>query len=320
MGAHAVFRLVVNLDYAADVSGETAMRRVLAILAFVVLASASQVSAQVDLSGTWAANNSGHALDNRPAGPRPVEYQGIPLNEFGRSRALIFSQSMFSMPDRICALYTPVYLMLGPFGLKIWNETEPHNGGTVAWHIGGWEDMAPITIWMDGRRHPSKYAPHEVGGFTTGVWKDDVLVAQTTHMRAGFVRRSGAPISDQAVMTTRFFRHSNRLTVTGRVEDPIYLAEPMYLTRVFELSEAAPSPSVGTPCIPDYEGVPEGVVPHYLPGKNPFVDELTKTFNIPLEAVLGGPETMYPDIRRKLRTQYAIPPRCQGEACGPAPR
>ena len=36
------------------------------------------------------------------------------------------------------------------------------------------------------------------------------------------------------------------------------------------------------------------LVPHYLPGKNPFLNEVTQRYNIPLEAVLGGPETMYP--------------------------
>ena len=86
----------------------------------------------------------------------PVDYLGIPFNEYGLARALSYSYSQFSMPDRACAFYSPPYLAIGPFGLKIWNETEPLNGSTIAWMIGGWEDMAPMTIWMDGRPHPSK--------------------------------------------------------------------------------------------------------------------------------------------------------------------
>jgi len=50
----------------------------------------------------------------------------------------------------MCSLYAPVYMMLGPFGLKISNQTEPLNGSTTAWKIAAWEDMAGITIWMDG--------------------------------------------------------------------------------------------------------------------------------------------------------------------------
>jgi hypothetical protein len=207
--------------------------------------------------------------------------------------------------------------MLGPFGLKISNETEPRNGTTVAWKIGAWEDMAAITIWMDGRPHPSKSAPHELGGFTTGVWEDDVLTTYTTHMKAGFVRRNGAPISDQATMTARFFRHGDVLTLSARIEDPIYLQEPLYLTRTFQLSSVPAILTVGDPCVPGDEGVPEGAVPHYLPGKNPFVDEMTKLYNIPQDAVLGGPETMYPDIRVKLKDKYVPLDHCTRDCGGP---
>ena len=74
---------------------------------------------------------------------------------------MIYSPSQISVPERMCSLYTPVYVMLGPFGLKVWNDTEARNGTTVSWKIGAWEDRAVITIWMDGRAHPSPYAPHE---------------------------------------------------------------------------------------------------------------------------------------------------------------
>ena|SRR5215475_11122442 len=68
--------------------------------------------------------------------------------------------------------------------------------------------------WMDGRPHPSKNARHEIGGFTTGAWEDDVLTAYTTHMKAGVLRRNGIPMSDQATMKLRLFRHDDLLTVT----------------------------------------------------------------------------------------------------------
>ena len=43
-----------------------------------------------------------------------------------------------------------------------------------------------------------------------------------------------------------------------------------------------------------------GEVPHYLPEKNPFVGEMTEKYNVPREAVLGFPETLYPEYRKKL--------------------
>jgi len=221
------------------------------------------------------------------------------------------------MPERVCLFYTPYYLMLGPFGIKMWNETDPLTGNTIAWKIGGWEDRAPTTIWMDGRPHPSKNAPHERAGFTTGVWEGDVLTIYTTHMKAGYVRRNGAPSSDQTTLTAHFIRHDDLLTVTAMVEDPIYLSEPVHWTRMFQLDSAAPISAMGPPCILGDEGPQEGVVPHYLPGKNPFVDEVTKIYHIPVEGVLGGAETMYPEFRKKIKDKYVRPEKCTWSCGGP---
>ncbi|MDP9112514.1 MAG: hypothetical protein M3O20_02400 [Acidobacteriota bacterium] len=272
--------------------------------------------AQIDISGSWPARNHSDALGNNPGPePTPVDYMGIPLNPSGLAKALAHSTSQLSMPERVCAFYSPVYVMLGPFGLKLWNETEPRNGTTIAWKIGGWEDLAEFTIWMDGRPHPSKYAPHEMSGFTTGVWEDDILNTYTTHMKAGISRRNGAPTSDQTTMTMHFLVHGDELTVTARVEDPVYLTEPFYLTRTFQRTAMNPMRSVGQPCIQGNEGIAEGVVPHYLPGKNLFVDEMTKVYNIPAEAALGGAETMYPEYRKKIKDKYVVPEKCP-RACG----
>jgi len=269
--------------------------------------------AQIDLSGSWAYRYAPGDVN----ATLPVDYTGIPLNESGRARALSYSQSQLSIPERECLFYAPPYLMQGPFGLKIWNETDPNTGSTIAWIIGGWEDRAPTTIWMDGRPHPSKNAPHEKAGFTTGVWEGDVLTTYTTHMKAGYIRRNGAPGSDQTTLTLHFMRHDDLLTVTALVDDPVYLSEPVHWTRMFQWNAAAPINSMGPPCIQEDEGPKEGEVPHYLPGKNPFVDEMTKIFNIPEEAVLGGAETMYPEFRNKIKDKYVIPEKCTRNCGGP---
>jgi hypothetical protein len=57
--------------------------------------------------------------------------------------------------------------------------------------------------------------------------------------------------------------------------------------------------------------VASGTVPHYLPGKNPFLDEMTKLYGIPPEAELGGPETMYPAYRDKIKDKFVMPAKCQ---------
>ncbi len=323
MGPNALFVEVVTAPISLD-SWRINMNRVgligpkktAVLVLLILLVTCIPALAQIELSGSWVARNDSDALSNNP-GPRalPLDFLGIPLNHVALVRGLLYSPSKISMPERSCAGYPPIYLLMGPFGLKISNESEPRNGTTVAWKINGWEDRAPTTIWMDGRPHPSKYAPHPMGGFTTGTWENDVLTTFTTHMKAGEVRRSGAPSSDQATMTARFFRHGDILTVTARIDDPFYLAEPYYLTRTFQLDILPAVRSVGQPCIQVDEGVPEGSVPHFLPGKNPFLNEVTKAYNIPPEAVLGGPETMYPEYRKKLKDTYHIPAKCP-TACG----
>jgi len=293
------------------------MPRMTRLIVIASLLIASPAYAQIELSGSWAARNHEDGLE-RGAGPYAVDYTGLPLNNDGREKALSYSASQLGMIERQCGLYPPHYIALGPFGMKIWNETDPITGNTVAWKIGAWEDRAATTIWMDGRPHPSPNAPHERGGFTTGAWEGDTLVAYTTHMRAGVIRRNGAPNSDQATMTSYFFRNGDLLTLLIVVEDPVYLTEPYVISKNFQLDTAAIRP-IGPPCVPGYEGVSGDDVPHYLPGTNPSIDELTKLYHIPRDAVLGGARTMYPEFRKTLKDGYVRPDKC-ARNCGGPPR
>jgi hypothetical protein len=254
------------------------------------------VLAESELTGSWAAL----ASEDMAGDTIPVDYTGIPLNDEGRTRALSYSESQLSMIERQCQGWPTFYFVQGPFGLKIWSDIEPVKGATISYTIGAWEDRAPLVIWMDGRPHPSKFAERTRGGFTTGKWEGNTLVAYTTHMQAGFIRKTGPPSSDEATMTARFFRHDDVLTVLAVIDDPIYLAEPQILTRTFQLSPTELSP-IGPPCISTFEGrAPGESTPHYTPEKNPFVDEMTKKFGVPRAAVLGFPETLYPEYRQKM--------------------
>ena len=128
----------------------------------LVLAIAAPAMAQSELAGSWAARNHEDGLE-RGGGPYAVDYTGLPLNDEARAKALSYSADQLSMIERQCGMWPPFYLVKGPFGMKIWNETDPDTGTTIALKIGAWEDKALQTIWMDGRPHPSKNAPHERG-------------------------------------------------------------------------------------------------------------------------------------------------------------
>lgn len=289
----------------------------LLVVAAVTLAAARPASAQIDLSGSWAARNFEDVMERIP-GPYAVDYTGLPINDDARARALSYSASQMGMIERQCALYASPYIGLGPFGLKIWNETDPTSGVTVAWHIGAWEDRAGITIWMDGRPHPGPNAPHDRSGFTTGEWQGDTLATYTTHLGVGVVRRNGVPSSDQATMKMFFFRNGDHLTLLVVVEDPVYLTEAFMVSQNFELDPSAPIRPIGPPCVPAYEGQsPDSPVLHYLPGANPFIGELTQLYHIPPEATLGGAQTMYPEFRKRMKDGYVRPEKCVRNCGGP---
>ncbi len=278
-----------------------------------ILVWATPAFSEIDLSGSWAAINHEDAME-RGAGPNPDDWAGIPLNVAGRAEALSFEQSMISMPERICWFHTQWYIAGGPFGLRIWAEPDPLTGRVLAWIIGAWEDRPPMTIWMDGRPHPSPNAPHDQTGFTTGVWNGNELIATATHLKTDYIRRNGAPSSDEATITMHFRRHGDLLTLTVFMVDPVYLTEPYIITRSYDLT---PNPVAigGPPCIVGDEGVPEGRVPHYLPGQNPMLNEMTRLYGIPEEAAMGGAETMYPEFRDKIKDKFVLPDKCRS-GCG----
>jgi hypothetical protein len=262
--------------------------------------------AQVDLTGTWvrsSQSDNGYAREQ-------VDLMGIPLSADGRAKALSYDIASLSATERQCQMYPPFYAITGPFPLQISIEQDPITQRLLGWKIAGWGDRDVTMIWMDGRPHPSKYAPHSHGGFTTGEWEGDTLTAFATHFKLGDIKRHRAFSSDQATLTYRFNRHGDILTVTGILEDPVYLAEPYVLTEVFRLT-TNPNNFPLTACEP-IEELPRlhenpALVPHYLPGRNPAQNEVTERYNIPLEAVFGGPDTMYPEYRKKLKDKYVAP-------------
>src|SRR5437667_4154912 len=225
--------------------------------------------AQFDLSGTWASRSNQDDME-RGAGPDPVDYLALPLNDDGRAKALSYNYSMLSLPEYQCGYLTPFYIVLGPFGLRISSELDPITGKVIAWKIGGWVDRDSTTIWIDGRPRPSPNAPHTYGGFTTGVWEGDTLTTYTTHMKASMIRRNGAPVSDQATMTMHMVRHGDLLTIRALIEDPVYFSEPYVRSRIWTLDPVGNlANGVSSPCEPIAELPPAGTataVPHYLHG------------------------------------------------------
>jgi hypothetical protein len=264
--------------------------------------------AQVDLFGSWINLNHKDGVE-RGTGPYAVDYTGIPLNEEGRTRALTYSIGQQSMVERQCRKWPPIFLLTGPFDLKIWNHVDPATSVTTAWVVETIRDRAQFTIWVDGRTHPtSSLAPTSSEGFATGRMEGNALVAEFTHMTPNELRRNGVPFSDRAKLTLRFLPHDDLLTVLGVFEDPVFLSEPYVLSSTFRRGPARSTEITHYTCVPAYEG--SSGLQHFLPGENPSVDELTKIYGIPRQAILGGAETMYPEFRDRIKDEYARPEWC----------
>jgi hypothetical protein len=254
----------------------------------------------IDLAGNWAPIVHEDQPERGP-GPALVDYAGLPINEAGRTFALSWDASRLTVPEHQCQVHVLSYIHRGPYNSRIWPIKDEQSQRLIAYneYISTYEQNR--TIWMDGREHPPEWAPHTWMGFSTGEWQGNVLTVTTTHMKQGWVRRNGLPVSDKATLVEHYIRHENIMTLVTVLTDPVYLAEPLVKTTNirYVLQEGQ---NWLYPC--DYVVEIErkqGAVPHYLPGKNPFVGEFAKEAGIPVDAALGGPQTMYPEYQAKLK-------------------
>ena len=292
-------------------------RRTAALL-WVLTLAAVPASAQIDLTGSY---NSRMHEDWFIRGPGQdlADYTGLALSDEARAAELAYEPTLLAMRERQCLPYSPYAFTIQPGGFSIWSELDAA-GRIIAWKTASQTIRMSLTIWMDGRPHPSENAFYPFSGFTTGRWDGDVLVAHTSHIKAGYLRRNGVGSSDKATADWRIFRHGDFLTVMVIVNDPVYLIEPDVVTRVWALDPKSNMSTTSTPCVPVSE-LPRideiGVVPHHLPGKNPDVNELTERYGIPREAVLGFPETLYPEYRKKLKAEtFTNRNQCNRYCCG----
>ena len=98
-----------------------------------------------------------------------------------------------------------------------------------------------------------------------------------------------------ATLTEYYYRVGlDRLTIVKIVDDPVYLTEPLIQSSDYRIDLTRRIDAYPCDIVEEVVGLPEGYVPHFLPGQHPSIDEYAKKYSLPLEAVLGGAETMYP--------------------------
>ena len=203
-----------------------------AAVALAVLAWASPAFAQADMDGTWQPRYHEDQPERIP-GPELKDYLGLPINDAARQFADSWDPGRITLPEEQCRVHVSPYIYRGPTNLRIWEEKHPKTQDVLApKHYHSTYEQTR-TIYMDGRPHPGPNAAHTWMGFSTGRWDGDMLIIETTHLKQGWVRRNGIPMSDRAHMTEYWVRNGDLLTQIVMLFDPVYLTEPLVKSTEF---------------------------------------------------------------------------------------
>jgi hypothetical protein len=307
-----------------------AMTGLLVVAAMV--AGARTALAEQDLTGAWTLQNQ-QTFRESHQGNYPTDFLGIPINEEARAVGLTWDGNIMEELHRQCEPWPQHYLLAYggpvtnrpatgslPTGVRMTSQLDPATGRVAAWRISASIDRMALVIWMDGRPHPGPTAQHTLGGFATGTWRGNTLVATVTHLKDGFLTRNGVPSSNQETLTLFLTRHGNTLTMTGIVRDPVYLTDAYPLAQTFMLDTNIPADIPPGSCDPG-ETLPQlGDGMHsvrVLPGRNTDIRYMEQRYHIPVEASLGGAQTMFPEYQQVLRGKYVVPAGyCTQYCCG----
>ena len=283
------------------------MRRLHLILAAALLVPAT-ARAQVDFTGEWGPAYHEDRPERIP-GPELGDYMGLPINEAARRAADSWDADRISVVTQYqCRPHSADYGMRGLGNLRVTREIDPLTQRVIAFHtfMPAWGSER--TIWIDGRAHPPEEAEHTFQGFSTGVWEGNMLVVTTSHLKANYFRRNGVPSSDIRRFTEYWTRHGEFLTVVTVVEDPVYLTEPLVRSQNWFLDPGQQLQPMYCEYVPEVLAPTADAVPNHLPGTNPYLTEVADWYGLPLDAVRGGAETMYPEYRQKMGPPHAAPP------------
>jgi len=201
---------------------------------------AAREAAAIDLTGYWVSVVS-EDWKWRMVTPKKGVYDSLPLNAEGRKVADGWDPAKDEAAGEQCRAYGAANIMRLPGRLRI-----------------SWEDANTLRIDTDTgmqtrllRFGPSASPPGEPSwqGHSVARWeyaaggrgatRGGSLKVVTTNLRPGYVRRNGAPYSGKAVVTEYFDLNTmpngdQWMTVTTKVEDPVYFTRPYLTTSDFK--------------------------------------------------------------------------------------
>jgi len=200
-----------------------------------------RAAAAMDLTGYWVSVIS-EDWKLRMVTPKKGVYDTLTLNAEGRRIGDTWDPARDEAAGEQCRAYGAANIMRLPGRLRI-----------------GWADDATLQIETDAGTQtrllrfsaPAGAAPAEPTwqGVSAAEWvyaggrRGDVragsLKVITTSLRAGYVRKNGAPYSDKTRVTEYFDVNTapngdRWLTVTTKVEDPVYFTRPYFTSSDFK--------------------------------------------------------------------------------------
>jgi hypothetical protein len=200
--------------------------------------AAAREAAAIDLTGYWVSVIS-EDWKFRMVTPKKGVYDSLTLNAEGRRVADMWDPARDEAGGEQCRAYGAGNIMRVPGRLHIaWQDdstlrvdtdsgtqTREFRFGAAAAAGPGEKDPT----WQGESMAQWEYAPGARGGPRLGNLK-----VVTTNLRPGYVRKNGAPYSAKTVVTEYYDLNSlpngdRWMTVTTKVEDPVYFTRP-YLT------------------------------------------------------------------------------------------
>ena len=207
----------------------------------------AKAAAPIDITGYWVSIVN-EDWRYRMVTPAPGDYQGVPMTPAAVTAANTWDPAKDEAAGDQCKSYGAPAMLRVPGHLHFtWQDDQTLkldlDAGTQTrlFHFGNWKaPTGPATLQGDSQALWEIQRPSQNGS----------LKVNTTHLKAGYLRKNGVPYSDNATLAEYFdvVKEANgdqMLIVTIVTTDPMYLREPFIITSHFkkQASEAGWKPT-----------------------------------------------------------------------------
>jgi hypothetical protein len=203
--------------------------------------AAPRAAAAIDLTGHWVSVIT-EDWKFRMVTPKKGVFDSLTLNAEGRKLGESWDPARDEAAGEQCKAYTAANVMRIPGRLRIaWQDDSTLRLDTDA--------GTQTRLFQFSAAAAAKPSPPSWQGLSIAQWqyastprgapRRGNLKVVTTNLRAGYVRKNGAPHSEKAVVTEYFDLNTapngdQWITVTTKVEDPVYFTRPYITTTDFK--------------------------------------------------------------------------------------